>query len=282
MKEGPDIMKLTMLGTGHAIVRDCYNTCFVLHECGQYFLVDGGGGIGILRQLRNAGINWKDIKHIFVTHKHMDHITGVLWMIRVICEYMQMGQYDGQVTIYAHSELLQSMKEICMMLLQENEKEFLGHRILFVELSDGDEFTIVGRRTTFFDIQSKKTKQFGFSMLLDRKNKLTCCGDEPCHPCERKYAWGSTWLLHEAFCLSSQADYYQPYQHSHSTVQSACQTADLLKVKNLILYHTEDDNLEHRKSLYTKEGSQYFGGKLYVPDDLETIELSPELLTVQS
>lgn len=62
-----DHYKLTLLETGHAIVKNCYNTCFVLHECGQYFLVDGGGGIGILRQLRNAGTNWKDIKHIFVT-----------------------------------------------------------------------------------------------------------------------------------------------------------------------------------------------------------------------
>ena len=35
-------MKLTMLGTGNAAVTACYNTCFVLEEKGQYFLVDGG------------------------------------------------------------------------------------------------------------------------------------------------------------------------------------------------------------------------------------------------
>ena len=51
-------MKLIMLGTGNALVTECYNTCFVLEENREYFLVDGGGGNGILRQLKDAGINW--------------------------------------------------------------------------------------------------------------------------------------------------------------------------------------------------------------------------------
>ena len=32
-------------------------------------------------------------------------------------------------------------------------------------------------------------------------------------------------------------------------------------------------NIENRKELYTKEGKAYFSGKIYVPNDLETIEL---------
>ena len=37
-------MKLTMLGTGKAVVTECYNTCFVLSDGKKHFLVDGGGG----------------------------------------------------------------------------------------------------------------------------------------------------------------------------------------------------------------------------------------------
>ena len=37
-------MKLTMLGTGNALVTACYNTCFLLDEQGELLLVDGGGG----------------------------------------------------------------------------------------------------------------------------------------------------------------------------------------------------------------------------------------------
>ena len=44
-------------------------------------------------------------------------------------------------------------------------------------------------------------------------------------------------------------------------------------MKNLLLYHTEDKNIADRKSLYLAEGRKYFNGNIFVPDDLETIEL---------
>lgn len=46
-----------------------------------------------------------------------------------------------------------------------------------------------------------------------------------------------------------------------------------LNVENLILYHTEDKNIEHRQELYQEEGKAYYDGNLFVPDDLDVIEL---------
>ena len=42
-------MKLTILGTGNALVTECYNTCFILDDNGQYFMVNGGGGNAVLK-----------------------------------------------------------------------------------------------------------------------------------------------------------------------------------------------------------------------------------------
>lgn len=61
-------MKLTMLGTGNALVTEVYNTCFVIENEKQYLLVDGGGGSEILKRLKDADISISDIHHIFVTH----------------------------------------------------------------------------------------------------------------------------------------------------------------------------------------------------------------------
>ena len=36
-------MNITMLGTGNAMVTECYNTCFVLEDGDKHLLVDGGG-----------------------------------------------------------------------------------------------------------------------------------------------------------------------------------------------------------------------------------------------
>lgn len=85
------------------------------------------------------------------------------------------------------------------------------------------------------------------------------------------YVQNSDWLLHEAFCLHSQADIFHPYEKHHSTVKDACQIAQSLNIQNLILYHTEDKNIQQRRSLYLQEGQKYFQGNIFVPDDLETI-----------
>lgn len=70
-------MDITMLGTGNAMVTECYNTCFVLRDGDRHLLVDGGGGNTLLAQLKHAGFDWMDMREIFVTHKHVDHIMGI-------------------------------------------------------------------------------------------------------------------------------------------------------------------------------------------------------------
>ena len=267
-------VKLTMLGTGNALVTECYNTCFALSDDRNHFLVDGGGGNGILKQLKAAGIDWRDIHDIFVTHKHMDHILGVMWVIRVIAQALKRGEYEGEVRIYGHKKVLCILDDMSHMLLSKKETEFIGKRIIFVPVSDGDVYEIIGDKTTFFNIHSTKTKQHGFTMYLDRKVKLSCCGDEPYNETERMYVQGSKWLLHEAFCLESGAERYAPYEKHHSTVKDACTAAEQLHVDNLVLYHTEDSDIRSRKARYTAEGKKYYSGNLYVPDDLETIDIS--------
>ena len=268
-------MNITMLGTGNAAVTECYNTCFLLSEEGasDYFLVDGGGGNGLLRQLKCAGANWRDIRDIFVTHKHIDHLLGIVWMVRMICQNMREGRYDGEARICAHDEVMAILSDMAGKLLPAKDTKFIGDRLHFITVKDGESRNILGRRVTFFDIGSTKAKQFGFTMELMDGRRLTCCGDEPYNERERVYAENSSWLLHEAFCLHSQADLFSPYEKHHSTVKDACELAEKLRVSNLLLYHTEDKNIGRRKELYLAEGRQYFNGNLYVPDDLETLAL---------
>lgn len=88
-------MKITILGTGNAQVTECYNTCYVLSSEEGSLLVDGGGGSMILIRLKQAGIDVGSIHHIIVTHKHIDHVLGIIWMMRVICQNMNSGSYEG-------------------------------------------------------------------------------------------------------------------------------------------------------------------------------------------
>lgn len=194
-------------------------------------------------------------------------------MLRMYCQGMARGQFGGEVTIYGHDEVISLLKQMAEMLLTPKETKFIGDKVHLEEVKDGEDRTILGHRVTFFDILSTKAKQFGFCMEYAEGKKLTCCGDEPYNECEQKYAKNSTWLLHEAFCLFSQADKFKPYEKHHSTVKDACELAQKLEAENLILYHTEDKNISRRKELYTEEGRQYYKGNLWIPDDLETYKL---------
>ena len=40
--------RLIVLGTGNAQAIHCYNTCYAMQKGEEYFLVDAGGGNGIL------------------------------------------------------------------------------------------------------------------------------------------------------------------------------------------------------------------------------------------
>lgn len=149
-------MNITMLGTGNAMVTECYNTCFVLQDGEKHLLVDGGGGNTLLRQLKQAGFDWKDMREIFVTHKHVDHLMGIVWMIRMICQHMKQGQYEGEAWIYGHDEVIGLLGEMAEQLYPKKLTDFIGKRLHLVVVNDGEERTLMGHKVTFFDIQSTK------------------------------------------------------------------------------------------------------------------------------
>ena len=90
-----------MLGTGNALVTRCNNTCFAIQDDDEYFLVDAGGGNGIMRQLQDADISMAQIHHIFLTHEHTDHLLGMIWMIHMIATKMRREQYEGNLGFIA-------------------------------------------------------------------------------------------------------------------------------------------------------------------------------------
>lgn len=170
-------------------------------------------------------------------------------------------------------KVLDLLRSMAGSLLRPKETAFIDDRLHLVEVHDGETLDLIGHETTFFDIGSTKATQYGFAMDLGDGRRLVCCGDEPLTERGRVYAEGADWMLHEAFCLYSEADIFDTYEKHHSTVKDACELAEELGVKNLLLYHTEDKNLERRKELYGEEGRPYFSGNLWVSDDLEVVEL---------
>lgn len=265
--------RLHVLGTGNAAVTRCYNTCFALEAGGEYLLCDAGGGSGILRQLKEAGIGFGSIHHMIVTHAHCDHLLGVVWVLRMVGTAMNGGSYRGALHIYCHQTIADGLTAMASLMLPAKIVALLGERILFHTLEDGMETEIMGHPVTFFDIRSTKMLQYGFTIGLGQGRRLCCLGDEPYNPACERYVQGADWLLSEAFCLYDHRERFKPYEKHHSTVLDAAKLATELQVPHLVLWHTEDATLEDRKQLYTLEARQHYNGDLHVPYDLEVISL---------
>ena len=305
-------LSLILLGTGNATVTECFNTCFVLKDASRpvydrCFLVDGGGGNGLLIQMKHAGIDWREVRSVFISHRHADHIVGIFWMMRNILSGMKHGSYTGEASIYGHSESIHILRGMAGLMFTPEEIACIDSRLHLVTVEDGEEVRILGRRVVFYDIRSVKTRQFGFTMELKpngdgvstdpvgakegenpgagsdegarpdgnrRESRvLAFYGDEPARESTLRYMEHADWVLHEAFCLYEDADRFRPYEKNHSTVKDACETAERMGVPNLVLYHTEDSDLLNRRRRYTAEGKQYYHGNLLVPEDLDVIRL---------
>jgi ribonuclease BN (tRNA processing enzyme) len=91
-------MELRILGCSGGIGGDLSTTSLLIDDD---ILIDGGTGISELALDEMARV-----RHIFVTHSHLDHIAGIPMLLDSVFE-----QINEPVTLYARSETLQILRE---------------------------------------------------------------------------------------------------------------------------------------------------------------------------
>lgn len=76
-------MEIMFLGTGSAFTLKGFNSNLIIKENDKNFLVDAGTDIRF--SLAAAGMSYKDIDTIYITHQHGDHIGGLEYI--AFCSY---------------------------------------------------------------------------------------------------------------------------------------------------------------------------------------------------
>ena len=265
--------RLLVLGTGAGTSINCYNTCFILQNNDKYLLVDTGGGSGVIKQIKDIGVDIKNIHDCFISHKHIDHLLGIFYVLRVITSMMGAGVYEGNFNIYCDKEITELVKDFFVKtsypeLIREFEK-----RVIFHNLENHEILKIIDYNIEILDMYSYECNQFGFQTKLNNNKILTFMGDVPCSEKLFDKIRNTDWVLHEVFCMESEEKIFKAREKNHSTLKDVTEKMEILNIKNLVVWHTKDNNIEKRKELYTKEAKEYFTGNIYVPDDLEIINL---------
>lgn len=266
--------KIIVLGTGDATAIENFNTCFALQDNdGNYLLVDTGGGNGILKQLKRANIEITKIHDIFISHKHIDHLFGLLWIYRFIDLSMRKGIYEGDLNIYCNDEVADIIRNQFNTLLREMQRQFIDKRIFINIVHDREKIKVLNYELECFDILSKSDKQYGFKTVLNNGKTLVFHGDEPLDEELYDFVRNSDYLLHESFCLETESSIYEPRKRNHDTVKSVSLKGQNLGIKNLIIWHTLENLGKDRKDRYIQEAKENFTGNIFVPNDLEIIDL---------
>ncbi len=265
--------RILVLGTGAGTPLDCFNTCFILQNDNRNFLVDTGGGLQILRQIRDSGVKIDEIHDVFISHKHIDHLLGVFYILRNICHRMLGGKYIGKLNLYCSKEVRNIIDVFISQTFHPVHREQYNENVIFHELENNKKYNIIGYDIKVLDLYSNECELYGFSTQLNNEKILTFLVDAPCSSKMYDKIRNTDWILSEVFCLEADKDIFKPHEKNHSTVKDICEIAENLKIKNLVLWHIGDKRMENRKQKFEKEGKEFFTGNLYVPDDLDVINL---------
>ncbi|HLC49341.1 MAG TPA: MBL fold metallo-hydrolase [Candidatus Andersenbacteria bacterium] len=261
------------LGTGAADSVKYFQTSFFIEDEKTDLLIDTGGGSGILAQCDRFGVSVATIQNIFITHKHIDHIFGIFWILRFRGAAIHSGQAPS-LTIYASLANIALIKQVSALFLKEKVLALFDSKILFIAIDENSETDINDWTVQFFKIQSKKEEQWGCKITFPGNKTLTFTGDEPYTKAITPYCTDTDYFFHDAYCLEKDRDVFTPHDISHSTAKEASIYAQQLNAKNLILFHTEDKaTFGKRKELYTAEAQQEYSGNIFVPDDGDVIEI---------
>jgi ribonuclease Z len=266
--------KLIVLGTGSGITINCYSLSALLeNNKGDYLLIDTGSGNQILNHLKAKNININKIHDIFISHKHIDHLWGIIPLLRYIMQQHKKNNYDGILNIYCAEEIKQIVDMFIEATFHKEHENLYKEIVKYYFCENGKKFNIIGYEVEIIDTESIECTQYGFKTILNSGKTLAFLGDVPCSKNVYSRIEKSDWVLHEAMCLDEEKDKIKPHEKNHSTVKDVAIVMNNLNIKNLLLWHCVDNNIEMRKELFTKEAKEYFYGNIYVPDDLDEIEL---------
>lgn len=264
--------QIIMLGTGHGFTFNYYNTCFILRNGDKNLLIDTGGGAEIVQRIQKAGYKISEIKDVFISHCHTDHLLGLIWMLKRLGVMWLFQGYIGKLNIYCNEEVANSINNMYSLTLPKDLLKAVEENVNIHILKEEEVVNLAGHDIQFFNVYPKGNMLYGFETNLNNGKKLVFLGDETCNPILYDRIKNSDYVMHETFCLDSEKQIFKAYEKHHSTVKTVCEEMNKLNIKNLILYHTEDTH-KNKKELYTKEAKQYFDNNVIVPEDMDVINL---------
>ena len=125
------MQKFYVLGTCAGISDSGVTLSGVVQHNDKCLLVDTGEGMQVLKQLRLSGIKISNIHDVFISHKHIDHLLGLIPFIRKVLTSINTREYEGVLNIYCDIEIKEIVDYIIKATFQDLFQELYKEKIKF-------------------------------------------------------------------------------------------------------------------------------------------------------
>jgi ribonuclease Z len=264
------MVQVTFIGTGAAFsTRQRTNVALLVQEDDTKLLIECGPAV--LFQLGQANVLPDQITHLFVSHRHGDHILG-LPMFLLMCS---LGGAARPLTILGSQDTIQAGQALTYTAYPELDErlECVTWISMPVDQPANMELGPTLELATLPVPHSRDAPVLALRLdFYNSGRSLVYTGDTIFTEEMAAFASGCDLLVHEA----NFSEFLQPdvkaESYGHSTARQAGQTAARADCRVLALVHLSPD-YDGCEDRVRAEAAQVFSGQIIVPDDGATFHL---------
>ncbi len=254
--------RVIFLGTGDPLNEERAQASLAVPlSDGETILMDASSGTVLLRQLRAAGIPLESVRHLFVSHRHYDHVGGLAPLLTALAALP-----EASLTIHATSGTLEALEELLNLTIPGVE-DWLGERLRWAELEHAKLTTAEDAQVTPFGVDHG-LGCVGFRIEQGGSVMAYAADTRPC-PNVVEHARNADLLVHEAYGPEDDAKW--AYAFGHSTAPEAGRIARTAGAKRLVLTHFRASRFVDPAEL-AAEAASAFGGPVEAARDLDAFD----------
>jgi ribonuclease Z len=259
---GAGLRRVTFLGTGDALNGERAQSSLALPLSGEKtMLIDTSSGTVLLGGLEAAGIPLESVRHLFLSHRHFDHVGGFAPLLATLASLP-----EASLLVHAAPDTLRALRNLLDLTLPGAEG-WLGKRLGWRELIPGKPTEVGGTEVTPFSLDHG-LECVGFRVAQAGAVAVFSVDTRPTREIVEN-ASGADLLVHDAYGPQEAAE--QSHAMGHSTATEAGEAASAAGVRRLVLTHLRSSRFVDPEAL-AAEAEASFGGPVSAAEDLDTVE----------
>jgi ribonuclease Z len=251
--------RVIFLGTGDPLNEERAQTCLAVPLAGgQTMLFDTCSGTILLRQLEHAGLPLESVRHLFITHRHFDHVGGLAPLLTALVPVP-----GASLTVHTTPETREVLADLLDLTIPGVE-DWLDGRLHWRRLTVGEPTRVADAEVTPF-LVDHGLECVGFRITQGGSVLVFAADTRPC-PNVVEYAENVDLLVHEAYGSVGERD--RAHAFGHSTAGEAGEVASAAGAHRLILTHLRASRLVDPNELAT-EAEATFARPVSMARDLD-------------